>query len=71
MVRLLSKIQKNLVYAIPISMFCGLIFGCLFNAGLLKQFIIPVTFVMVYPMMITLHVITIFKDKDLKLQLIT
>ena len=71
MVKLLSKIQKNLVYAIPISMFCGLIFGYLFNAGPLKQFIIPVTFVMVYPMMVTLNVKTIFKGQDLKLQLIT
>ncbi|MEN8211090.1 MAG: universal stress protein [Thermodesulfobacteriota bacterium] len=71
MVKLLSKIQKNLVYAIPISMFCGLIFGYLFNAGPLKQFIIPVTFVMVYPMMVTLNVKTIFKGKDLKLQLVT
>ncbi|MDA3917840.1 MAG: universal stress protein [Deltaproteobacteria bacterium] len=71
MIKLLSKIQKNLVYAIPISMFCGLIFGYLFNAGPLKQFIIPVTFVMVYPMMVTLNVKTIFKGKDLKLQLVT
>ena len=71
MIKLLSKIQKNLVYAIPISMFFGLIFGYLFNAGPLKQFIIPVTFVMVYPMMVTLNVKTIFKGKDLKLQLVT
>ncbi len=71
MIKILSKIQKNLVYAIPISMFFGLIFGYLFNAGPLKQFIIPVTFVMVYPMMVTLNVKTIFKGKDLKLQLVT
>ncbi len=71
MIKLLSKIQKNLVYAIPISMFFGLIFGYLFNAGPLKQFIIPVTFVMVYPMMVTLNVKTIFKGQDLKLQLVT
>ena len=71
MIKLLSKIQKNLVYAIPISMLLGLIYGYLFNAGPLKQFIIPVTFIMVYPMMVTLNVKNIFKGEDLKLQLIT
>ena len=71
MIKILSKIQKNLVYAIPISMFFGLIFGYLFDAGPLKQFIIPVTFIMVYPMMVTLNVKTIFKGQDFKLQLTT
>ena len=71
MLRLLSQIQKNLVWAIPISMGLGLFYGYLFNASPLKQFIIPVTFVMVYPMMVTLNVRTIFKGRDLRLQLIT
>ena len=71
MLKALSLIQKNLVWAIPISMLCGLIFGYLFNTASLKQFIIPVTFVMVYPMMVTLNVKTIFKGRDLKLQLTT
>jgi len=71
MLKALSFIQKNLVWAIPIAMFFGLIFGYLFNTASLKQFIIPVTFIMVYPMMATLNVKTIFKGKDLKLQLTT
>ncbi|MFH1153296.1 MAG: universal stress protein [Pseudomonadota bacterium] len=71
MLKLLSIIQKNLVWAIPISMGAGLIFGYLFNAGPLKQFIIPVTFIMVYPMMVTLNVKTIFKGHDSRLQLVT
>ncbi|MBW2659492.1 MAG: universal stress protein [Deltaproteobacteria bacterium] len=71
MLKTLSFIQKNLVWAIPISMLCGLIFGYLFNTASLKQFIIPVTFIMVYPMMVTLDVKTIFKGKDLKLQFTT
>jgi len=71
MLKALSFIQKNLVWAIPISMLCGLIFGYLFNTASLKQFIIPVTFIMVYPMMVTLNVKTIFKGQDLKLQLTT
>lgn len=71
MIKLLSKIQKNLVIAIPISMACGLLYGYFFNAAPLKQFIIPVTFVMVYPMMVTLNVKSIFQGKDSKLQIVT
>ncbi len=71
MIKALTVIQKNLVWAIPVAMGLGLIFGYLFDAGFLKQFIIPVTFVMVYPMMVTLNVKTIFKGRDLKLQTAT
>jgi arsenite transporter len=71
MLQVLSFLQKNLVWSIPISMSVGLLYGYLFDAGPLKQFIIPVTFVMVYPMMVTLNVKTIFKGQDYKLQLLT
>jgi len=52
-------------------MMFGLIYGYLFDASALKQFIIPITFIMVYPMMVTLNVKTVFKGHDFKLQLIT
>jgi len=68
---LLSKLQKNLVWAIPVSMLIGLVYGFLFNALPLKQFIIPITFIMVYPMMVTLNINHMFKGKDLKLQVTT
>lgn len=68
---LLSTLQKNLVYAIPMAMALGLFFGALFDARPLKQFIIPVTFIMVYPMMVTLNVQSIFKGRDYRLQLTT
>jgi len=71
MLKLLSFIQKNLVWTIPVSMIVGLIYGYLFNAAPLKQFIIPVTFIMVYPMMVTLNVKTVLKGQDYKLQLTT
>ena len=68
----LQFIQKNLVYVIPLSMICGLIGGgYIFNASPLKQLIIPITFLMVYPMMVTLNVKSIFKGHDMKLQLTT
>ena len=71
MLNLLKVLQKNLVWAIPVSMLCGLVYGYLLNAAPLKQFIIPITFVMVYPMMVTLNVKSIFKGKDTKLQTVT
>lgn len=68
----LQFIQKNLVYVIPLSMICGLIGGgYIFDAGPLKQLIIPITFLMVYPMMVTLNVKSIFKGHDMKLQFTT
>jgi len=71
MMKLLSILQKNLVWSIPISMALGLAYGYWFDAGPLKQYIIPVTFIMVYPMMVTLNVKSIFKGQDHKLQLTT
>ncbi len=72
MFKMLKMLQSNLVYVIPLSMVCGLIGGgYLFDAKPLKQLIIPVTFIMVYPMMVTLNTKAIFKGQDLKLQLTT
>jgi ACR3 family arsenite efflux pump ArsB/nucleotide-binding universal stress UspA family protein len=69
--KLLTLLQKNLVWAIPISMGVGLLFGAVFDAAPLKLFIIPVTFIMVYPMMATLNVKSVFKGRDVRLQLTT
>jgi len=69
--KILKFFQKNLVWVIPISMGFGLAFGYFFKAAPLKQYIIPVTFIMVYPMMVTLNVKSIFKGEDYKLQLTT
>ena len=69
--QLLAKLQKNLVWSIPISMTLGLLYGYWFDPGPLKNYIIPVTFVMVYPMMVTLNVKSIFKGQDRALQLTT
>ena len=71
MLRVLSFLQKNLVWSIPISMGIGLVYGYLLDADPLKNVIIPVTFIMVYPMMVTLNVKTIFKGQDYKLQVTT
>ncbi len=72
MLKALRFLQKHLIWAIPIFMVLGLIGGgYLFDAKPLKMFIIPITFVMVYPMMTTLNVRSVFSGKDAKLQVVT
>jgi len=68
---LLNKLQKNLVWGIPIAMVLGIVFGVLFDATPLKSFIIPVTFIMIYPMMATLNIKSVLSGKDLRLQIFT
>lgn len=70
--KVLTFIQKNLVFTIPIVMGLGLLFGYFkTDVTFLKPYIIPVTFIMIYPMMVTLNVKSIFKGKDTKLQVVT
>lgn len=69
--KMISMLQEKLVVSIPASMALGMIYGYLFDASPLKTFIIPTTFVMVYPMMVTLNLPSMFKGKDIKLQITT
>ena len=57
--KLLIRINKNLVYAIPALMISGLVFGNITDESIvarMKTLIIPLTFLMVYPMMVTLNI---------------
>ncbi len=72
MIALLTALQRNLVYAIPVAMALGLVGGGrLFDAAPLKPLIVPVTFLMVFPMMATLRVGTVFRGRDTRLQVVT
>ena len=69
--QILTKINKNLVIAIPIFLVFGFIAGVAAPAeflGNLKLLIIPLTFLMVYPMMVTLNVDNLKKGLNLKVQ---
>jgi ACR3 family arsenite efflux pump ArsB len=72
---LLIKINKNLTIAIPIMMLAGFLFGVSLSSGMvsqLKALILPLTFLMVYPMMVTLNVKHLQEGiKNVKLQLMT
>lgn len=67
----LMHIQKNLIIWIPVSMALGLLFGYLFDASSLKAFVMPATFFMVYPMMVTLNVKKLFSAGGTKLLSVT
>lgn len=55
----LLKINRNLVYAIPVMLIAGLLFGGLAEPSLVARFkslVLPLTILMVYPMMVTLNI---------------
>lgn len=51
----LQWIQKNLSLSIPAAMLAGLGFGAVADTSWLKAAILPLTFLMVYPMMVSLN----------------
>ncbi len=68
---IISKITKNLVFAIPAMMVFGFLYGHYFDSTMLKNLIVPFTFLMVYPMMVTLKIKKVFEGGDTKAQLLT
>ncbi len=73
--KFLIKINKKLVVAIPVMMAAGFVFGINVDPAAvkkLKALIVPLTFLMVYPMMVTLNIKHLREGtKNLKLQLTT
>jgi ACR3 family arsenite efflux pump ArsB len=68
---LLSVIKKKLVWFVAASMILGLINGYLFPAGYLKPLVIPLTILMVYPMMVSMKLGAIFNQCSYRLQIVT
>ncbi|PHR30210.1 MAG: arsenite transporter [Desulfotalea sp.] len=72
--KILMRINKNLVYAIPVMMVVGFVFGAAVNKDAvlaLKGLIVPLTFLMVYPMMVTLNIKHLKEGLDFRLQATT
>jgi len=67
----LSWLKANLVWSIPAAMLLGLAFGAVVEPAFLKPFILPLTFLMVYPMMVNLQIKKVLSGHDYKLQLTT
>jgi ACR3 family arsenite transporter len=68
--KILSVLQKNLTLSIPGSMVIGIVIGNFYHVAFLKTWIIPLTFLMVYPMMVTLNVKELLTKGDTKLQIV-
>ncbi|MBD2328674.1 bile acid:sodium symporter [Alkalinema sp. FACHB-956] len=69
--KFLGLLQKNLVWSIPICMIAGIVIGVVVNPDPLKAWVIPLTFLMVYPMMINLQIQKVLTGGDFKLQFVT
>ncbi len=69
--QILRKINQHLVTAIPVMMLLGFGFGLLRDPAVLKTLIVPLTFLMVYPMMVTLKIKQVFQGGDLRAQLLS
>ncbi|MEW6500492.1 MAG: arsenic resistance protein [Thermodesulfobacteriota bacterium] len=70
----LIKINKRLVVVIPMMMAAGYLFGVTVAPGTvkgLKAWIMPLTFLMVYPMMITLNIAHLKQGINVRLQAAT
>lgn len=64
----LQTLSRNLVLAIPSAMVVGFFLGLVFDASWMKALIMPFTFLMVYPMMVTLKIREVFSTGDFKAQ---
>jgi len=69
--RILAAINKKLVIAIPSMMLLGFITGFFVQTGFLKNFIVPFTFLMIYPMMVVLKIKKVLEGGDVKAQALT
>ncbi|MFN2292504.1 MAG: arsenic resistance protein [Anaerolineae bacterium] len=65
----LEWLKANLTWSIPAAMLLGLAFGAVANAGFLKSLILPLTLLMVYPMMVNLQIKKVLSGHDYQLQL--
>jgi len=65
---IISTMQKKLTISIPVSMILGILTGYFGDPSPLKMFIVPLTFLMVYPMMVNIEFKKLLTGNDLKLQ---
>jgi len=71
MIKVLTIIKKHLIISILVAMAIGIVVGYYFDVSWFKQLILPLTFLLVYPMMVTLKLETILEKWNVKLQLTT
>ncbi|PIE72820.1 MAG: arsenite transporter [Deltaproteobacteria bacterium] len=69
--KILSFMQKNLVWMIPLMMVSGVVAGYFFSMNFLRVTVVPLTFLMVYPMMVNLQIEKVVTLTGWKCQLVT
>jgi len=67
----ISFFRKYLAWNIPVFMLLGLAFGYLFDARFLRAAVLPLTVLMIYPMMVTLNMKSVFSKCHYKLEAVT
>jgi len=68
--QVLGSISKRLTLAIPVTMAAGFVYGLIGPVDWLRSLIVPFTFLMVYPMMVTLKLRKVLEGGDAKTQLL-
>jgi ACR3 family arsenite efflux pump ArsB len=66
---LLRFLQKQLIWAVPAAMVFGLIWGIWLPTEWLKATVTPLTFLMVYPMLVDLRLSLLFSGRENRVQL--
>ena len=69
--RILKIIKQHLMLSILFAMIFGLVIGRLTDMSWMKQLILPLTFLMVYPMMVTLNFKEMTRPSNKRLQVTT
>ncbi|MDD2371668.1 MAG: bile acid:sodium symporter [Firmicutes bacterium] len=67
--KVLKFLQKNLIWSIPLFMILGLVVGSQFPVIFLKSWIVPLTFLMVYPMMVSMNMKQLLNKGGNKVQI--
>lgn len=68
---ILRWIKQHLIVAIFIAIGLGVFIGGFLDVSWIRQLIMPLTFVLVYPMMVTLRLDTLVTSYNIKLQVLT
>lgn len=71
MFKVLSYIKKKLIIILPVTMILAIVFGYYFETSYLKNFVTPIIFLMVYPMMVNLKYKELLTTGNTKLHVVT
>ncbi|PIE68986.1 MAG: arsenite transporter [Deltaproteobacteria bacterium] len=66
---ILSFLQNNLIWTIPVMMIAGLVSGYYMDMSFVKVSVMPLTFLMVYPMMVNLQLEKLLSFEGMKCQI--